>query len=150
EAQAMARLTHPNVVTVHDVGVHDGRLFVAMEFVEGETLRQWLVTGKRPWREGGARFTQAGRGLAAAHGAGIVHRDFKPDNVLCGRDGKIGVADFGLARSADGPAADDPAQGAPPDKLDALTQTGTVLGTPVYMAPEQLRGDPVDARSDQF
>jgi WD40 repeat protein/predicted Ser/Thr protein kinase len=153
EAQAMARLSHPNVVTVHEVGRHDGQVFVAMEFVDGQDLRQWMTQSKREWREVLAVFLQAGEGLAAAHEAGIVHRDFKPDNVLVGNDGRVRVADFGLANSFQSPAE-------PPDatlsesqrrKLGVvLTRTGMLVGTPAYMAPEQLRGAVTDAQADQF
>ena len=100
EAQAMARLTHPNVVAVHDVGTFQGRVFLAMEFVDGVNLRQWLEQNKHGWQEVRDLFVQAGRGLAAAHAVGLIHRDFKPDNVLIGKDGRARVADFGLARPA--------------------------------------------------
>jgi len=135
EAQAIARLSHPNVVAVHDAGTFGDQVFVAMEFVEGTTLREWLREERRPWREVVARFVLAGRGLAAAHAAGLVHRDFKPDNVLLGRDGQVRVADFGLAR--------------PVGERDG-EEWGLAAGTPAYMAPEQLRGGSADARSDQF
>jgi serine/threonine protein kinase len=97
EAQAMARLSHPNVVTVHEVGMHRGQVFVAMEFVDGEDLRAWLTARPRSRRDILAAFIQAGEGLAAAHDVGVVHRDFKPDNVLVGNDGRLRVADFGPA-----------------------------------------------------
>jgi tetratricopeptide (TPR) repeat protein len=135
EAQALARLTHPNVVAVHDAGTFGDRVFLAMELVEGRTLRQWLAEGGRSWREILALFLAAGRGLAAAHAAGLVHRDFKPGNVLIGRDGRARVVDFGLARALGEPEAAD---------------WGFVQGTPAYMAPEQGRGASADARSDQF
>jgi eukaryotic-like serine/threonine-protein kinase len=154
EAQAMARLQHPNVIAVHDVGTFGDRVFIAMEFVEGETLGEWL-RAEHQWRQVVDTFVHAGRGLAAAHAAGLVHRDFKPDNVLIGRDGRPRVVDFGLARqSTSTPAPDmrvvsdavipDSALGVP------LTRDGAVMGTPGYMAPEQLGGLPTDARSDQF
>src|SRR5439155_767546 len=100
EAQAMAQMSHPNVVHVYDAGILDGQVFVAMEFVEGQTLRRWLKEEPRSWYEVLEAFVSAGRGLAAAHAAGLVHRDFKPDNVLIGIDGRVRVTDFGLARSA--------------------------------------------------
>ena len=98
EAQAMARLSHPNVITVHEASEADGRVFLAMEFVDGDNLRQWLDAATRPWDEIVGVFVQVGRGLAAAHDAGLVHRDVKPDNVLLHEDGRALVTDFGLAR----------------------------------------------------
>jgi tetratricopeptide (TPR) repeat protein/predicted Ser/Thr protein kinase len=149
EAQALARLSHPNVVQVYEVGEVGGRLFVAMEFVEGLTLSQWQTRQPRGWRELLEVYLQAGRGLAAAHAAGLVHRDFKPENALVGADGRVRVLDFGLARAAAEaePAAPSPADGA---LVQPLTATGTLMGTPAYMSPEQWRGEPTDARSDQF
>jgi tRNA A-37 threonylcarbamoyl transferase component Bud32/tetratricopeptide (TPR) repeat protein len=151
EAQAMARLSHPNVITVYEVGSHGDQLFVAMELVDGGTLGQWLREKPRSWREIVRAFAAAGEGLGAAHSAGLVHRDFKPDNVLLRRDGRLLVTDFGLARSSgDGePWVDDAAE------LRAgfdhrLTRTGAVVGTPAYMAPEQLSSNRCDARSDLF
>ncbi|MCX4239449.1 serine/threonine-protein kinase [Paraliomyxa miuraensis] len=125
EAQAMAQLNHANVITVHDVGVADGRVFLAMDYVEGQTLRDWLDARRRPWRQALRTLIEAGRGLAAAHDAGVVHRDFKPENVLVGNDGSVKVMDFGLARPRAGnerssgvadtgePAGDGPAERAP-------------------------------------
>jgi tetratricopeptide (TPR) repeat protein/predicted Ser/Thr protein kinase len=144
EARLMARLTHPNVVAVHDVGLHAERVFVAMELVDGVTLGDWLRTPRR--RSELLRvFVDAARGLDAAHRAGVLHRDFKPDNVLIGADGRARVTDFGLARTGgEGPSL--------PDALVAgdLTVSGAVLGTPVYMSPEQFRGEPATPKSDQF
>ena len=146
EAQAMARLSHPNVVNVFDLGEVDDRVFVAMEFVEGGTLRDWLKTPRRV-EEILSLFLQAGEGLLAAHRAGIVHRDFKPENVLIGADGRARVTDFGLARP--GEFLEQPVKRLATGPVD-LTQTGTVLGTPAYMSPEQLQLEPADARSDQY
>ena len=146
EAQALARLAHPNVVTVYDIGEHAGRVFIAMELVPGATLASWLAARPRSWREIVAAFLQAGRGLAAAHAAGYVHRDFKPDNVLVGEDGRARVSDFGLACLETTPPV-----AVPPDTpSDAITRTGVLAGTPAYMAPEQLDGAASDARADQF
>jgi tetratricopeptide (TPR) repeat protein len=162
EAQALARLDHRNVVTVHDVGVHAGQLFVGMEFVEGQTLREWMasVDEPRPWREVVRIFMEAGQGLAAAHQAGLVHRDFKPDNVMLGKDGRVRVTDFGLARSNDAEGDSEAPVELPLEQversagkhpqLDTLTQTGALLGTPAYMSIEQFEGREADARSDQF
>jgi len=144
EAQAMAKLQHPHVVAVHDVGAVDERVFVAMELVEGDTLAGWLNARPRTWREIVAIFAQIGEGLAAAHDAGLVHRDFKPDNVLVGGDGRARVGDFGLAYAAHRTLGD--ATG----PVGTLTQTHALVGTPAYMAPEQLAGEAADARSDQF
>jgi eukaryotic-like serine/threonine-protein kinase len=157
EAQALARLSHPNVVTVYEVGtLPDGELFIAMELVKGQTLRAWQRQPDRTWRDIVATYAEAGRGLAAAHQSGIVHRDFKPDNVLVGDDGRVRVADFGLAFAAQDTAAEAalPAPGpdAPtsPRPAHALTAPGRFAGTPGYMAPEQLAGATLDARADQF
>ncbi len=154
EAQAMARLSHPNVIAVHDVGTFRDQVFIAMELVAGETLREWLGNRRRPWRDVLAAFVQAGRALAAAHAAGIIHRDFKPENALVDRDGRVRVLDFGLARAqVDAEAADVPVDDVRTSNkaLDTpLTRTGALMGTPAYMAPEQLLGRAVDARTDQF
>jgi tetratricopeptide (TPR) repeat protein/tRNA A-37 threonylcarbamoyl transferase component Bud32 len=158
EAQAMARLSHPHVVQVFDAGVVDERAFVAMDFVDGGTLRAWLKEA-RPQGEILDVFLQAARGLAAAHAASLVHRDFKPDNVLLGRlpDGRVRamVADFGLVRvggEIPEPAAslEKVAQALGTTSDERLTNTGAVMGTPAYMAPEQFLGRGVDGRSDQF
>jgi serine/threonine protein kinase len=160
EAQAIAQLSHPNVVGVYDVGNTDeGDLYIAMEFVEGDTLTSWLKKYPRTWREIVDVFLQAARGLLAAHSVGLLHRDFKPDNVLVGGDGRVRVTDFGLARSLITPeeaarspnGGRRPASHPGPSALNVeLTATGTVLGTPRYMAPEQLKGPDIDARADQF
>lgn len=150
EAQALARLSHPNVVTIHEIGEHEDQLFIAMELVRGRTLREWVRDEKPDWRTSMPIFVQAGRGLAAAHAAELVHRDFKPANCIVGDDGRVRVLDFGLAR---GLASEDEATESRPSMkvLEAtLTATGALVGTPAYMAPEQLRGRAVDAASDQF
>jgi tetratricopeptide (TPR) repeat protein len=154
EAQAMAKLDHPNVVAVHDVGEHDGRVYLAMEFVDGQTLGQWLRKARPSWTEALAMLVQAGRGLQAAHDAGLVHRDFKPDNVLIsdGTDGRRArVTDFGLARpSASVVVEPDLRRSEPQDEPAAKTRKQALAGTPAYMAPELFEGAIVDARSDQF
>ncbi len=147
EAKALAQLAHPNVVAIHDVGEHAGRPFLAMELVRGATLRGWLEERARTWREIAGVFEQAARGLAAAHDANLIHRDFKPDNVMVGTDGRVRVTDFGLVRPA-GVAEAVPASTRDGDAL--VTQTGALLGTPAYMSPEQHRGEPGDAKTDQF
>jgi len=150
EAQAMAQLSHPNVITVHDVGTFSDGVFLAMELIEGGTLADWFRGKERSWREVVDILRRAGDGLAAAHAAGFVHRDFKPDNVLVGDDGRVRVTDFGLARSAEARDASGLAETRPADLLASMTRTGTLLGTPAYMAPEQLAGAPADVRSDVF
>lgn len=154
EAQAVAKLSHPNVVTVYDFGNERGRPYIVMELVEGESLDGWLQT-RPPWRAVAAVFALAARGLAAAHAAGLVHRDFKPANVLRSKDGSVKVLDFGLAR---GPTSIDNAPRGDPNldvlgdasNLATLTQAGIALGTPPYMAPEQHRGEPVGPASDAY
>ncbi len=149
EARALAKLVHPNVVAVHDVGEFERGVFLAMELVEGLTLRAWMAARPR-WREVVKVFVAAGRGLAAAHAAGLVHRDFKPANVVLGRDGRVRVVDFGLARSAQSlapvPAGATPLRGS----TDLVVTQAAVVGTPAYMAPEQHDGGTVDARADQW
>ena len=150
EAQALAKLAHPNVVAVHDVGTRDDQIWIAMEFLTGVTLSGWSRQKRRGWREVVATYLQAGAGLAAAHDAGLVHRDFKPQNAMLAQDGRVRVMDFGLARS--GPGNGGPANvwtpGASP--WSAVTEAGSLMGTPMYMAPEQWNGEAVDARCDQF
>ncbi|MFT3774310.1 MAG: serine/threonine-protein kinase [Minicystis sp.] len=138
EGQSLARLAHPNVVAVHEIGDHEGRMFLAMELVEGPTLRAWLAEAPRAFAEIAALFVQAGRGLAAAHAAGVVHRDFKPDNVLVGADGRARIVDFGIAGSTGEP------------REDSFTRAGSLVGTPAYLAPEQIRGERATAASDQW
>jgi tetratricopeptide (TPR) repeat protein/predicted Ser/Thr protein kinase len=190
EAQAIAKLQHPNVVVVYDVGTHGDNVFIAMEFVEGRTVNAWLQAGSHSRRDILDVYLAAGRGLAAAHAAGLVHRDFKPENVMVTHDGQVRVMDFGLARhvkeGADGDPPDTPARqpanaangaagnlevtldpnatlnlSGPRDPAERrsssvtylsmkLTQTGAMLGTPAYMAPEQFAGLRTDERTDQF
>ncbi|RKG95115.1 serine/threonine-protein kinase [Corallococcus sp. CA053C] len=158
EAQAMARVSHPNVIPVFDVGMWGDQVFVAMELVDGGTLGTWLKAAKRPWREVLERYLAAGRGLQAAHDAGLVHRDFKPANVLVSRAGRVYVTDFGLARQvgdtsveAGSPEEAEVLQGADRRMLETtLTEAGLLVGTPNYMSPEQFRGTALDARTDQF
>jgi serine/threonine protein kinase len=207
EAQALARLSHPHVVPIYEVGMFEDRVFLAMEYVEGSTMRRWLRRTERKWTEILDKYIQAGRGLAAAHAADIVHRDFKPDNVLVGDDGRVRVLDFGLATpvpdalatgrystvalddapmhitnggaeqldnstnstnstSSRGLAASargiggregsrrPPESGVPVRLTESvsslITAHGKIMGTPAYMAPEQGRGEPIDARADQY
>ena len=141
EAQSIAKLSHPNLVTVYDVGTANGRVFVAMELIEGDTVAVWLDQKRRSRDEILRVFCLAGRGLAAAHRAGIIHRDFKPQNVMVTADGAVRVMDFGLAalrQTLHGP------------KARRITRIGSILGTPLYMSPEQLCGQTVDPRADQF
>jgi tetratricopeptide (TPR) repeat protein/predicted Ser/Thr protein kinase len=150
EAQAMAKLVHPNVVTVHEIGEVEGTTFIVMEYVEGVTLRQWLAQAPRSRIEISTVFKAAAHGLLAAHEKGLVHRDFKPENVMLGNDGRVRVMDFGLARTElhedDSRSTQDDAGAS----SSQLTKSGVLLGTIPYMAPEQLRAEPADAASDQF
>ena len=153
EAQAMARLAHPNVVTVYDVGTIDEHVFIAMELVDGVPLSTWWRARKRSWREVRAMMVQAARGLYAAHQAGLVHRDFKPQNVLVGSDGRARVLDFGLARRtsvAEPPSAPSLQPRGAAGLHTPITATGTIMGTPAYMAPEQLGEADVGPVADQF
>ena len=157
EARAIARVSHPNVIAVYDVGVHHGRVYVVMELVRGRALHVWMRDG-HPLHVVLQVFAQAARGLSAAHGAGLVHRDFKPANVLVGLDGRVRVLDFGLARPPGdaaaittaitsmvaGPALEGLSRG------ESLTIAGTLAGTPAYMSPEQFEAGRADPRSDQF
>jgi eukaryotic-like serine/threonine-protein kinase len=147
EAVAMAQLAHPNVVTVFEVGAIDQATYVAMEYVRGTTLREWIAARRRPWRAVLAMLIDAGQGLAAAHAAGLVHRDFKPQNVLVGDDERPRVSDFGLVR-VDATSIEE-VQRAVGISIEA-TQAGSVVGTPAYMAPEQFEQPDVDARCDQY
>ena len=162
EAQALAKLDHPNVVAIHDVGEADGRVFLAMQFVEGTTLGEHVAAARPPWTQIVALYLAAGRGLAAAHAAGLIHRDFKPSNVLVDRAGVARVTDFGVARAAGDDAVESsgplvattrPAAatdgGQTPLNTD-MTELGAVIGTPAFMAPEQHAGQRGTARSDQF
>jgi eukaryotic-like serine/threonine-protein kinase len=153
EARAMAQVSHPNVVAVFDVEEEPSGVLLAMEYVEGVTLRAWLEQA-HPWREVVDVFVAAGRGIAAAHRQALLHRDFKPANVLIGADGRIRVTDFGLARaqgadpSFDGDAADRSTTSG--TLTEPLTEAGLVLGTPRYMAPEQHQGHALGPATDQF
>jgi tetratricopeptide (TPR) repeat protein len=163
EAMAMAKLNHPNVVSVYDVlEPLPGEVVLAMEYVPGVNLRRWLSQRVRPWQEVLCMLVEAGQGLAAAHAQGLLHRDFKPSNVLVGEDGRPRVTDFGLAKlegggwDTSGPTRlaleheTSSLHPGPSDDDDPLTSTGTVLGTPAYMAPEQCGDGGVDARADQY
>ncbi|MEM6990122.1 MAG: serine/threonine-protein kinase [Myxococcota bacterium] len=154
EAKAMARLSHVNVATVFETGTHEGgdgepHPFIAMEFVDGENLRRWLET-PRPVDEVLDVIAQAGLGLAAAHDASLVHRDLKPENVMVRNDGVVKVVDFGVAAMRGRALGPEDSLAAPAAGVGPELTTATVAGTPAYMAPEQLRGTPADARSDQY
>ena len=158
----MAQLSHPNVVSVFDVGTYGDEIVIVLELVEGQTLARWLGERPRPWQEIRSAFIDAGKGLAAAHAVQLVHRDFKPANVLVGTDGRVRVTDFGLARTmelddeakselADAEAPTSSSRsGRPPLVSMTATEDGGLAGTPVYMAPEQFRRRRADARTDQF
>ena len=166
EAQALAKISHPNIVQIYEVGEEDGQIYLVMELIDGDNLRDWLTLDKRGWREVVARWIDAGRGLAAAHSAGLIHRDFKPDNAIVGDDGRVRVVDFGLARSGDGRdgsiyassradlrsgrSKEDNSHLTGSSDDTTLTVVGTLLGTPAYMSPEQHLREPVDHRADIF
>ena len=157
EAQAMARVSHPNVLHVYEVGELGSQIFIAMEYIDGVTLAAWQHEATRGWQEILSLYLQAGRGLSAAHQAGLVHRDFKPENVLVDRRGMARVGDFGLARlqgeaepRGDSSVDPLPAVASSPVLRSPLSQTGTLAGTPGYMSPEQYRCQATDPRSDQF
>ncbi|WP_342374599.1 tetratricopeptide repeat protein [Myxococcus stipitatus] len=151
EAQALARLSHPNIVTLYDVGTHGDAVFLTMELVEGVTLAEWMRES-RPWKDVLRVFLDAGKGLAAAHAAGLVHRDFKPANTLLGKEGRVFVTDFGIAGElhpeAGPPLPEDDKASVMP--WGSLTRTGQLMGTPAYLAPELVIGQHADARSDEF
>jgi len=158
EAQAMARITHPNVIAVHDVGTFASHVFITMEFIQGRNLRDWIHKEQHSWQEVLEVFLEAGRGLVAAHRAGLVHRDFKPANVLVSDDGRVCVMDFGLARLAEASQREEAV--ASGEELlgersgvglsTELTAAGVILGTPQYMPPEQYVANLGDTRLDQF
>jgi len=165
EARIVARLSHPNVVGVYEIDVFEDRLFIAMEYVDGQSVAEWLKAETRAVGDVLPVFLAAGAGLAGAHAAGVIHRDFKPHNVMIGKGGEVRVMDFGLAHldgEVDGPAsapvaspsaASDGAQQpleSTAEREARLTRTGTLLGTPAYMAPEQLVGMKASARTDQY
>ncbi|HEY1434904.1 MAG TPA: serine/threonine-protein kinase, partial [Thermoanaerobaculia bacterium] len=147
EARSASALNHPNIITIHEIGSADGTAFIAMEFVDGTSLRELLAAGPLSTKKLLDVAVQIGEGLAKAHGAGIVHRDLKPENVMISRDGYVKLLDFGLAKLFI----------APQEQLSGMatfvhqeTQPGTVMGTVGYMSPEQASGRAVDFRSDQF
>ena len=145
EARAAAAFSHPNVVAIYDVGELDGRPFIAMELAEGRTLRDLMLTDASPGAKVGW-LAQVAKGLGAAHRAGLVHRDVKPDNVVVAADGTVKILDFGLARTAS--AAGD--RSTSTGYLSTLTADGVTVGTAGYMSPEQIRALPLDGRADQF
>jgi serine/threonine protein kinase len=156
EAKLLARLDHPNIVRIYEVGTHEGRAFLALEYIEGRSLREWLAAESPPIATVIARFVEAGRGLQAAHEAGLMHRDFKPDNVVIGDDGRVRVVDFGLARSTSGTDNFKTIESQTPGLRDALAEGPDLLatiglsGTPAYMSLEQHFGRRSDPRADQF
>lgn len=155
EAQALARLSHPNVVAIYDVGAVGQHVWLAMEFVQGQTFGAWCRQKPRTWQQTIEVMERAGRGLEAAHAAGLIHRDFKPDNIMVDADGRVRVMDLGLARRDAAASLQEylPLVGSRPDvpTLDTpLTRVGAIIGTPAYMAPEQFSGEHADVRTDVF
>ena len=146
EARSASALNHPNILTIHDIGVQDGSPYVVSELLEGETLRARLAGGAFSPRKALGHALQIAHGLAAAHEKGIVHRDLKPENIFVTRDGRVKILDFGLAKLTESPDAMTPQTDLP----TVGTEPGVVLGTLSYMSPEQVRGRPADPRSDIF
>src|SRR5262245_38636566 len=149
EARTLAALNHPNILTIHDAGVHDGAPYLVSELLEGRTLREEMNPDRSglPVRKATDYALQIANGLAAAHGKGVIHRDLKPENIFVTNDGRVKILDFGLAKLRENPKS--------PVDAEALTLTdstepGRVMGTPAYMSPEQVRGEPADHRSDIF
>src|SRR5450432_4059639 len=147
EALAVAALSHPNILAIHDFGTHEGTAYAVMELLEGETLGAKLATGPISQKQAVDYALQVAKGLSAAHEKGIVHRDLKPENLFVSKDGHLKILDFGLARMA-GTASPGEQTSAP--TVSGHTEPGTVMGTVGYMSPEQVRGLPVDHRSDIF
>ena len=153
EARAGAALSHPNATIVHEVGEHDGQAYIAMEYLQGKTLRAYVGTDAPDVATRVGWLVDVARVLAVSHAAGLVHRDIKPDNVMVTRDGVVKVLDFGIARAASvvvDPMAPTGLPGDEGPRAGTITTEGLVVGTPVYMAPEQMLGKPVDGRADQF
>jgi serine/threonine protein kinase/Tfp pilus assembly protein PilF len=146
EARSASSLNHPNIVTIHDIGQHEGTHYIAMEFVEGKTLREMLVGEPLPTKKLLKLSTQIAEGLAKAHSAGIVHRDLKPENLMVTGDGFVKILDFGLAKLVPEPSGGD----SDAATIAKETREGTILGTTAYMSPEQAAGRPVGHHSDQF
>src|SRR5437773_1340505 len=145
EAKAVAALSHPNILAIHDFGTHEGVAYAVMELLEGETLRARLDAGPIPQKQAVDFALQIARGLSAAHERGIIHRDLKPENLFLSREGHIKILDFGLAKRTPAVA---PGQETGAPTVPGLTEPGTVMGTLGYMSPEQVKGLPVDTRSD--
>ena len=148
EAKAAGALNHPNLLSVHDVGAHEGAPYLVFELLQGSTLREMLGSGPLPLRKAIDYGVQIARGLAAAHDKGIVHRDLKPENVFVTEDGRVKILDFGLAKLR--PILDPAAAQSALETASAVTEAGTLLGTVGYMSPEQVSGLPADTRSDIF
>src|SRR5205809_2287866 len=161
EAKTLAALNHPNVLTVFDAGVHEGAPYLVSELLEGKTLREVLgstATTVLPVRKAAEFALQIAHGLAAAHGKGIIHRDLKPENIFVTKDGRVKILDFGLAKLKENPKSEirNPKSASPdamtvvPSTVNESTEPGKVMGTPAYMSPEQVRGEPADHRADIF
>ncbi len=160
EAQALARLSHPNLVTVFDVGRHEGQVYLAMELVAGRTMRVWVEEQAPPWRAVLEAWICVGRALVVVHAEGLVHRDVKPDNVIVGNDGRTRLVDFGLAREVGeatsrpdlemGLTARESHSGSGPRLRETITRSRAVVGTPAYLAPEQRMGEPAGPAADQY
>src|SRR6266478_754039 len=152
EAKMLAALNHPNVLTIHDAGVHEGAPYLVSELLEGKTLREEINGGALPVRKATEFAVQIANGLAAAHSKGVIHRDLKPENIFVTKDGRVKILDFGLARLHGPNLKSEIGNLKSPDAPTVIstTQPGMVLGTPAYMSPEQVRGEPADPRADIF
>src|SRR5437667_7232654 len=158
EAKTLAALNHPNVLTVFDAGVHEGAPYLVSELLEGKTLREEMSSAALPVRKATEYALQIAHGLAAAHGRGIIHRDLKPENIFVTKDGRVKILDFGLAKLKQvgrgvptAPPDRSLGTASPTTRIEAdtiinTTEPGMVLGTPAYMSPEQVRGEPADHR----
>ena len=150
EARAAAALSHPNIVAIYDIGMHDGAPYIVSELLEGQTLRERLLNGPIPRRQSIDYARQIAQGLTAAHEKRIVHRDLKPENLFLTKDGRIKILDFGIAKLLNSAFDSEAGEAGSIANMTTQTRSGSLLGTIAYMSPEQLRGKAVDHRTDIF